>query len=149
MPSLRVACVGMTSAMPISSATRATWPVPARVDHELQAAVAILERAHRAQQQLDDRGVDERALAQIDEQVAAGGGDAERLGDRVAAGDIVLTAERDDGGAGRDDFDRHRAGWRTASVEEVACVVGAFRRVPLAIGVAQRSPRSGSRRPSS
>ncbi len=54
--------------------------------------------------------------------------------------DIVLAAERDDGGAGRDDFDRQRAGWGTASVEEVACVIGAFRRVPLAIGVARALP---------
>ena len=27
MPSRRVSCVGITSAMPISAATRATWPL--------------------------------------------------------------------------------------------------------------------------
>ena len=102
-----------------------------RVDHELEARTRRLERPHRPQQQLDDRRVDERAVAEVDEQVSPGARHAERVVDRVEARDIVVAAERDDGRGGRDDLDRHGAGRRAAAVEEIPCVIRAFRLVPL------------------
>ena len=97
-----------------------------RIDHELEAGARRLERPHRPQQQLDDRRVDERAVAEVDEQVSPGAGHAEGVGDRIEAGNVVVSAERHDGRRGGHDLDRHGTGRRAAAIEEVACVIGAF-----------------------
>jgi hypothetical protein len=87
------------------------------VDHDLEAPVVLLQRAHRLQQQLDDRGVDECALAEVDQQIATGGGDVECVRYRPPARDIVIAAESDDGGAVRDDLDGDGSRRRAAAVE--------------------------------